>query len=411
MNKPLSENSELAEERSRLIQAIQEGEHGIEQLIQALDHSDKTIQRLARRLLRSGNKQSQQALVDHQPLSYFTTLGDWNFEPYDHHIGIADPENTAYSVRMTNAGELRRRSGEYCYDLSQFDALVEDPNVTELQALIFRIDYNDWDRENTFKVALDAICEEKGRFQSLKALFVGDSEGDRAPEFRKSKLPVFGIRPFLEAFPSLESLQVFGYFGDYERPTLNCERLEHAHLKSLIIETSDIDLKNLYQLCSMELPNLEYFELWFGRRYNYDTAIFTLQPIFNSQIYPQLKYLGLCSSEEADKLVQSLSNSPLINQLIGLDLKMGALSDDGIVPLLEHAQTSNLRVLSVGHTQLWPGAIESLNQVAKQVIATYRFSLNYPNYYELDDFYADPEEIEKLDPDSIYGHRHWALHE
>jgi hypothetical protein len=392
------ESETLVARLSALTDAVQYGEQGIDLAIQALNDPTDEVQRLACRLLRSQG--AAQAILEHRPLSYFTTLADWRFESYSKEIGITDPENNACVVRMTNSGRSGRSGETPIYDLSQFESLLKDRRVNDIQALVFQIDYNYWDSEHTFGTALEAICEAKALFPNLKALFVGDSEGDRAPEFKKSKVSVFDIRPFLEAFPNLEVLQVFGFFGDYDGYTLECEGFRHESLKTLIIETADITQPNIAQLCSMDLPALEYFELWFGREHEYHSALPPLEPILAGETYPNLKYLGLCSSEEIKTLLQEVAHSPLMQQLAVLDVKMGVLNDSGIGPLLDRSLTSNLKVLNISGNDLSQDGLNHLTQQHFQVISSHQISP--------EEYYSEDEEE---DYENRVMTRHSALYE
>jgi hypothetical protein len=389
------ESETLLARRVALTEALKYGEHGIELAIQALRDPDEEIQRLAGRLLRhQAGEQGKQALLEHKPLSYFTTLNDWRFENYNVQVGITDPENNAYTVRMTNTGDFRQGQSFFDrYDLSQFKSLVKDPRVEELQALVFQIDYNYWDESHTFGFALEALLEAKAAFPNLKALFMGDSEGHRAPEFRKSKLRIFDIGPLLTAFPKLEVLQVFGFFGDSSGYTLECESLRHESLKSLIIETSDITGPNIEQLCSMDLPNLEYFELWFGRNYEYgsEAVMLALSPILLGEVYANIKYLGLCSSEDFRTLLPAIISTPIINQLAVLDLKMGTLTDNLARKFNNLPEAANLKVLNVTGNELSEQAISELSRHAAQVISSYQFENNndYQSYDEDDESDAE----------------------
>jgi hypothetical protein len=372
------ESETLVARLSALTDAFQYGEQGIDLALQALDDPAEEVQRFAGRLLRDGgNEQGRQALLKRKPLNYFKTLANWRFEIYNPQVGIADPINNAYVVRMGNTGRIN------AYDLSQFEALLNDPRISELEALVFQIDcYRGDGSEHTFGVALEAICEAKALLPNLKALFVGDSEGDRAPEFKKSKLMVFDIRPFLESFPKLEILQVFGYFGwsDWHDSEctyiLTCEGLRHENLKTLIVETSDIRQENIQQLCSMDLPNLEYFELWFGRNYHYNNIIDPFRPILDGQTYPNIKYLGLCSSEAGKNLVQAILEAPISNRLAVIDLKMGALGDADLEPLINNPESVKFDILNITGNKLSDEAIAQLAQQPYQVISDYQFGVN-----------------------------------
>jgi hypothetical protein len=395
------ESETLVARLSALTDAFQYGEQGIELTLQALDDPAEEVQRFACRLLRDGgNEQGKQALLKRKPLNYFKTLTNWRFETYNPQVGIADPVNNAYVVRMGNTGRVN------AYDLSQFEALLNDPRISELEALVFQIDrQRGTGSEHTFSVAMEAICEAKASLPNLKALFIGDSEGDRAPEFKKSKLMVFDIRPLLESFPRLEVLHVFGYFGwsDWHDSEctyiLTCEGLRHENLKTLIIETADIRQENIQQLCSMDLPNLEYFELWFGRDYHYNNIIDPFRPILDGHTYPNIKYLGLCSSEAGKKLVQAILESPISDRLAIIDLKMGTLADADLEPLLNNSAPIKFEVLNITGNKLSDNAIAQLAKQPYQVISDYQFGVN--------DWDDDDEE----DYESRRMNRHSALYE
>lgn len=391
------ESETLVARRAALVDALQYGEQGAELVIQALNALDEKIQRATARILRDqGGEEGKKILLEHEPLSYFTTLADWRFESYNSRVGVTDPKNNAYVVRMTTSG----RSGSSStsperYDLSQFKALIEDLRVKEVEALVFKLDSYYWDYYHAFGVALKALLEAKSSFPNLIALSIGANESDYSFEFRTSELRIFGVRSLLESFPKLEVLQVFGCFGGYdieESYTLECEGLRHEHLKTLIIETSDITQANIAQICSIDLPELEYFELWFGRKRNYDSARLPLAPIFAGKVYPKLRCLGLCSSEEADALLLDVIGSPLIDQLAVLNLKMGTLADLDIEPLLIEPLLDisffsdlplplNLKVLDISGNNLSRTGLAQLRQQPYQTISTCQFSKDEYGYY------------------------------
>jgi hypothetical protein len=408
------ESEALAARRLALSEAILYGRQGIDLAIQALTDSDKDMQRFAARLLRNQTgEEGKQALLKHQPLSYFSTLTDWRFEIYNPQIGITDPENNAYVVRMNNSG----RSEEY--DLSQFELLLQDQNVSRLEALVFQIEVKNWYKRNTFKFVTDAICKNKQSFPLLKALFVGDREGIGAIEtegvqeensisdFRRSNLYIFDIRSFLEAFPKLEVLQIFGRLGGYRTNPLDCTGLRHKHLKSLIIEMAHISQQNIVQLCSMDLPNLEYLELWFGKSPEYGSAVQALEPVLIGSIYPNLKYLGLCSSEEAALLLKKVIESPIIKKLLVLDLKRGTL-DDSVLPfLLDSSTAEKLNILNVSGNYFSREAVTQLLHQPYQVIAKHLFA---DHGYDYKDIYKDIQDATQH-ADMLRSYRDCTLYE
>jgi hypothetical protein len=396
------ESETVAARLVALSEAFQYGEEGIELGITALNDPSGQVQKLACRLLRH-NEQGARALLEHQPLNYFATFANWQQEIYNPQVGITDPINNAYVVRMTNIGQKNS------YNLSQFEALLQDPRLSELQALVFQIDcnYNYWyDEDRSFGAAVDAIYNAQKQFPNLKALFVGDSEGDNFYEYRKSKVMVSDIHLCLEAFPTLEVFQTFGHFAENN---LKCEGLRHETLKTLIIATADISDFNIKQLCGMDLPALECFELWFGRSYHHEenSLISALQPIFECKKYPKLKYLGLCSCESANSLLTAILDSKIQKQLVVLDLQRGTL--DNIDSLLNHKGFPNLKLLNVSDNNLDDGSVEKLNSLPFDIVAD--------NQYQEEEYREDEEEENDDDyeeeDDEEYGRssRHDALYE
>jgi hypothetical protein len=373
------------------LQALQDavgyGTDGIELTLQALADPADEVKRLARKLLRTHFEAARKsALLTDDPLSYFITLAEWRWEVYNPEIGIVDPENNAYIVTLDYVSLDHR---QYRSDLSQFEALIKDPRIGELQALIFQISIPD---SHFFGIALEAIHDARNLFPHLRGLFIGDRNGDRAPEYRKSKVEVFDIKPFLVDFPDLEILQVYGHFGAY---TLECAGVRHEKLRTLIIETADISEENIKQIGEIDLPNLEYLELWLGRWRNpADRVTAALAPILLHNATPKLKYLGLCSDECTDGLIADLLTTPIVSQLAVLDFKMGTMTDRGVDYLLDSPDLTNLRYLNVSGNYLSEHSIAKLQKLGCAIDAS--------NPHDL----ANEEDYRYSD-----GYRHWALHE
>jgi hypothetical protein len=249
------ESKSLAAKLEALKDLIQHGSDEINLSLQALSDPNEDVRRLALKFLRTkSGEEGKAALLEREPSSYFTTLADWRCEIYNPNIGIVDTTNNAYAVRLTGS----QRNRQFTYDLSQFESLITDPKICELEALIFKIHpLGSW---YAFGVALDEIVEAKHLFPNLRGLFVGDST-DEIPEYYQSGVRVFDIKPFIEAFPDLEIFQIHGNFAEH---TLECAGIKHQKLKTLIIETADISEENIRQIIAMDLPSLEYFEMWIG---------------------------------------------------------------------------------------------------------------------------------------------------
>jgi hypothetical protein len=370
----------------------QYGTSGIDLALQALSDPAEEVKRLARKLLRNQTgEEGRSALLSREALHYFSTLADWQWEFYNPEIGIVDPENNAYVIRMTNAGSWINRKS---YDLSQFETLLKDPRIGELQALIFQIDFNYYDDSHTFGIALEAIIDAKDLFPNLQGLFVGDSTGDHPVEYRRSKLHVFDIRPFLESFPELEILQVYGRFDD--EYTLECAGFKHEKLKTLIIETAHLSGENLSQIGGIHLPNLEYFEIWLGKwGSSASYVISALESILSGYGSPKLKYLGLCSDENTNSIISEVLKTPIISQLAVLDFKMGTMTAKGVEYLLQSSDLNNLKYLNVFGNDLPENAVIALAQLTCQVNAD---NLPIENDNEDEEYYSGES-------------RRWALHE
>jgi hypothetical protein len=367
--------------------AVSYGNDGIELTLQALTDPADEVKKLARRLLRTHFEAARKAiLLTDNPLSYFTTLAEWRWEVYHPEIGIVDPENNAYIVTLNYLSIDYR---QYRSDLSEFAALIRDPRIGELQALIFQIAPSD---SYSFGIALEAIHDARYLFPHLRGLFIGDRHGDRAPEYRKSKVEVFDIKPFLVDFPNLEILQVYGHFRSY---TLECAGVRHEKLRTLIIETADIKEENLQQIGAIDLPNLEYLELWLGRwGSSADRVTAALAPILLHHAMPKLQYLGLCSDEYTDSLIADLLTTPIVSQLAVLDFKMGTMTDIGVDYLLDSPDLTNLRYLNVSGNYLSEHSISKLQKLGCAIDAS--------NPHDL----ANEEDYRYSE-----GYRHWALHE
>ncbi|OUL21496.1 hypothetical protein BV372_31645 [Nostoc sp. T09] len=293
---------------------------------------------------------------------FFIKLENWKFQQFNPQVGIINPETHAYAIEFFP--ENRSKS----MNLETFHTLLQDPRVSQIQALICQIEYENYYNDNVcFGIVLEALCDACEKLPNLKALFIGDAEQH---EYRKSKLAVFDIRPILEAFPNLQLLKVRGQF--YEYP-LECEFLKHENLKTLIIETADIDERNFAQICALKLPNIECIELWLGRGlYHLHNSTFIMDrliPILFGETFPNLAYLGLRSSEFSDLLAENIVQSPIIERLLVLDLSMGNLSDRGAEALLNCPAINQLHTLNIGNNCVSESMVQRLLQLNCQVIA------------------------------------------
>lgn len=370
-------------------EALKYGDEGISLITYALQKPTENFRYAAARILKQqGNLDAKQALLDYNPYLFFTTLKDWHKVGFNPEVGISDPVNNAYVVGLDNFIRESRVAGwngrervvrKIFYNVDTFKALLDSPRASEITALSCQI--NNWNgrsENREFGIFLEAICDANEQLPNLKALFIGDPGEDM---FRKSYLNVFDLRPILEAYPNLEVLQVCGNFGNYP---LECDDLQHDRLKTLIIETADISERNLSQICNLDLPALEYLEIWLGRWRN---EVSSLDSVLVYDSFPQLKYLGLKSGEQSDRVAQAIVNSPVLKHLYVLDLSLGSLTDNGVEALLNCPEIEQLDTLDISYNAVSEGAIAYLSELNINLIA---------------DNQAD---------DPYYGHRYLTLHE
>lgn len=301
----------------------------------------------------------------------FIRLENWQFESFDPQTGIIEATSKAYIIEL----EIPKCQDRWRY--AELEALLNHPHTQELEALICRIKCDYWERDRYFGICLEALCDASNNLPNLKALYIGDAEEH---EYRKSKLNVFDIRPILEAFPKLEVLQVRGRFDEFP---LECKYLGQEHLKTLIIETADLSYENIVQICNLHLPALEYFQLWLGRNLNSVPYIDGLTQVLSRQSFPNLSYLSFRSSENTNLLAEHITKSSIINQLTGLDLSMGNLTDYGAEFLLQCPAVNQLCMLDVSKNQLSSAIIERLYQLNCQVIVEPQYSDYYYRYNAL----------------------------
>lgn len=334
---------------------IHYGDRGVDIAVEALLDRNLQIRQLAGKLLRiHGGERGRNILLNYQTLSYFNTFTDWRREIYNPQIGIIEPQNNAYVVAMTNSGKAGK------YDFTNFQLLIKDPHISDLQALVFQMDDNPRDREQTFTIGLEAINSARHLFPKLRALFVGDSMLDLEPENTKSKLEILEIRSLLTSFPNLEILEVAGHFHYHQ---LDCSQLKHQNLKTLIIKTEDISVNNIEQICTISLPNLEYLELWLGKRGNTNEIKKAMQPILSGVSAPNLQYLGLCGYHDTNSLVAEILSSSIIDRLAVVAFKMAGITMQGVSTLTNSPNLENLKLLHISGSVISPEALHLLQNM------------------------------------------------
>lgn len=358
-----------------LSEALNYGEVGLDLVIRALQDKFRQVRHSANLLLQQRPEtQVKLALKEYKFWSGFERLNGYpehaitfanrKVENFDPKIGIVDPIGTAYALRAIY--EERYRSGRKRQDMDipdKLQLLLQDDSASQVEALVF----GKPDNYNPYCV-VNLLIDAYEQLTNLKALFIGDIEDheDMISSIVQSDLSLIFV-----AYPDLEVLKVrsSGGYGVYrEGEGLTFQPLQHDKLKALIIESSGLRREVIHQICKLDLPELEYLELWLGTdRYGGTSSIKDLMPIISGELFPKLKYLGLRNSEYTDDIAAAIVKSPIIEQLIELDLSMGNLGDDGAQCLLDCPAVNQLDTLNVSQNCLRP-MVSQLKQLDIDIV-------------------------------------------
>ncbi|MEH2074014.1 MAG: hypothetical protein V7K57_06425 [Nostoc sp.] len=358
---------EARERASALIDALRYEEEGFQLIIEALKDSSDKVQMFAARLLRDkGGEKSKQALLTYNPQQYFTMLEDWQFETFYPNTGITSAISIAYNVNLyreepDSRGEFR--VVEY-FNLDALQVFLNDTQVGEVEALACwmpDVRYLEiYDKE--CQLLINMLCKASQKLINLKALFLGDR---RQHKYKKSRIYLSDLISILKYFPRLEVLRLHG--NPYSN--LFSQKINHQFLKTLILETADNDVRTIAQVCNLELPSLEYLELWGGRCRYSRTHFNYFEQLFSGELFPNLSYLGLPSFENTDAIVEALVESPIIERLAVLDISMGTLTDSGAEILLNCPSVNRLYTLNISKNCISPQMLQKLSQLGCRLVA------------------------------------------
>ncbi len=351
--------SEIVDVRIKaLSDALNYGEAGLDLVIEALEDDSLQVKGFAVRLLKErGGEKGKRALLEFDPYLYFTKLDDWEAVDFNYEVGIINPEGKAYVV-----------------NLEKLKLLIQDDRVNEVEALICYLQNHSYKCKiyQEYYDFVNTIFDNRRSLSNLKALFLGD---EQRYESRQSYFGIGDINLLLEGYPNLEILHLRGCCNHLE-----CSILGHDNLKTLVIETTYIGNIEFQMMCSLNLPALEYLDLWIdgcfeieiGRQFenSLNNVIKNLKPILFSESFPKLSYLGIHSSKYADEIANAITESsfmadnPIIDHLLILDLSMGNLSDEGLETLLEVPSLSNLYTFNISHNYVTKEFIEEVEQLS-----------------------------------------------
>jgi hypothetical protein len=209
---------------------------------------------------------------------------------------------------------------------------------------------------------LKLLVDSRERLPHLAAIYFGDITSE---ENEMSWIKQLDLSPVLKAFPKLQLLRSRGGDG------LALAEAEHANLRGLALETGGMDVSVVRSICTSDLPNLEYLELWLGTdEYGANTSVADLQPILSGRLFPKLKYLGLRNSQLADEIAAVLVNSPLVQRIDTLDLSLGTLTDEGANALLKLPPSATLKNVNLHYNYVTNEVIQQLKKLPLNVDAS-----------------------------------------
>lgn len=257
-------------------------------------------------------------------------------KPFVPDEAVSDYKNTLYRIAVN-----------WDDDRSLVDLLarfLENPASVDTPAIVLG-SFGESDTDPT--PAVEALVAARARLPHLKGLFIGDiiSEENEISWIQQADLSaLFG------AFPELEYFRVRGGSG------LVLGRVSNSKLRSLTIEAGGLPRSVVRDVLASSLPALEHLEIWPGTEdYGWDGSLEDFRPLFESPLFPNLKYLGLRNSTISDELAVAFASAAVFENLDVLDLSLGTLSDEGAVRLLESPAVRLLKGLDLHHHYLSEG--------------------------------------------------------
>ncbi|NJP66781.1 STM4015 family protein [Streptomyces spiramenti] len=261
--------------------------------------------------------------------------------PSADHSEFTDHGSVAWNIHVDPYGDEEE---EFTEAFARFERTVD---LSQVSALIIGSWGEVYDNDSSEAVA--CVLAVKDRLTSLRALFVGDLVLEEA---EISWIEQSDLTPLLEAFPDLE---VFGARGGTR---LVLRPVEHAALRSLLVETGGLPREVTQAVSDSSLPALERLELWIGQEnYGCTTTTEHLAGLLSGARLPALHHLGLRNADDQDAVAAAVAAAPVVRQLKTLDLSMGALTDAGADALLAGQSLAHLSSLDLSYHYLSDAAV------------------------------------------------------
>ncbi|MEM7715183.1 MAG: hypothetical protein AAF349_16660 [Cyanobacteria bacterium P01_A01_bin.68] len=355
--------------------ALNYGNEGLNLVVQALNnYSDGIYHDIIWRLRKSGYK-GKKVLLNYNPWLVLTTFRDWKDKHWFDGHNIDSPTYGGY----------------YVSDKKSLIKVINHPGVKKVKSLKCEMYYRDRNYKTAFQDFVDTIVEAKDSLVNLKALRIGDECVTYNIKYLNSRISIGNICPILTAYPKLKLLHIRGkmYKEDVFIPdnkilavhniknklAVSAKAFKHESLKTLVIDADGISDRNLAKLCNLDLPSLEYLEIWLNRGDSHNINIESLAPILAGKYCKNLIYLGIRNSKNTNELIKAIVDSQIINSLKILEITNGNIKSDVARALLESPAIRKLHTLNVSGSGLNANTIEKLSQLNCRIIteASHRY--------------------------------------
>lgn len=288
-----------------------------------------------------------------------------------------------HQVFLGLEGSIRMISKKYVYDYDDYDEdgkdastmgmeIVNDEVLPGLEEIIIGC----WGEcyDNGVQPIIDAIVDNKDKFQHIKSLFIGDMDYE---ECEVSWIEQGDYSKLLEALPLLERLTIKGSTG------LSLGEVNHSNLISLEIICGGLPQTILQQIGSAKLPKLTKLNLYIGvDNYGFDGSIEDIMAVINNPSFGELTYLGIGDSDIQDDIVKAVVAHDIVEQLEVLEFSNGTLTDIGGGILLEQKdKLKGLTLLDLHYHFLSDEMMAELRKEFK--------GINLEDQHEVDTKYGD----------------------
>ena len=348
---------------------------GLNLVVEALNnYSGEIHQDMIWRLRKSGYK-GKKALLNYNPWLVLTTFRDWKDEHWFNGHNIDSPTY----------------GGCYVSNKKSLTKVINHSGSKKIKSLKCEMYYRDRNYKTAFQDFVDTIVEAKDSLVNLKALRIGDECVTYNIKYLNSRINVCNIYPILAAYPKLKLLHIRGkmYQEDVFIPdnkilaihniknklAVSAKTFKHESLKTLVIDADGISDRNLAKLCNLDLPSLEYLEIWLNRGDSHNINIESLAPILAGKYCQNLIYLAIRNSRNTNELIKAIVDSSIINSLKILEITNGNIRSDGVRALVESPAINKLHTLNVSGSGLNANTVEKLSQLNCQIIteASHRY--------------------------------------